>query len=232
MIDAHVHTCLTDGQGRLEDYVLNAREIGLSAIAFTEHADDTSTWFESYLSNRKRLQQLAEPVRVYLGAEVKLARTDGTLALNAHRAALADFIVGVLHRYPDGRNGYFSFGDLGPEEAMEMDYRLSMALISNPQVDVFGHPGGVYATHFPQYEYDPNKLCDLITTAASNGIVIEFNSNPRYESIQPLIIKRCMELDCMISIGSDAHKVCELGHVVNVLQRFNLDSLVHARRKE
>ena len=44
-IDAHMHTTLTDGRSTLDDYVLKAQELGLSAIAFTEHADDTSEWF-------------------------------------------------------------------------------------------------------------------------------------------------------------------------------------------
>ncbi len=128
---------------------------------------------------------------------------------------MVDFIVGVLHRYPNGNGGYFSFKELQRAEAMEIDYRLSLALIANPGVDVFGHPAGVFSTYFG--EYDRDKLRHLITMAVSQGKVIELNSKPRYRQVFPIILERCLELDCLVSIGSDAHRPDELGHVITVL---------------
>jgi len=226
-IDAHIHTSLTDGYSSLEDYVLKARELGLSAIAFTEHAGNTSTWFEEYAGSKERLQQLAGPVRVYLGAEVKLTHPDGKLNLDGQRIAKMDFVVGVLHRYPDAAAGYLSFKNLDPKEAMDIDYRLSLALVANPMVDVFGHPAGVYSFYFGKYH--TGRLHDLIAFAASNGRVIEINSNPRYRHVFPIILETCLELDCTISIGSDAHTVDELGHVVSFLRESIKTS---SRRKE
>jgi len=214
-IDAHMHTALTDGHGSMEDYVSRARELGLSAIAFTEHADDTSVWFEAYAHDKERLRKLAFPIQVYLAAEVKVAHTDGRLALSEPRLSMADFIVGVLHRYPNGDGGYFSFKELQRAAALEIDYRLSLALVANPVVDVFGHPAGVFSTFFG--EYDRDKLRHLITVAASHGKVIELNSHPRYRHVFPVILERCLELDCLVSIGSDAHSPDKLGHVVTAL---------------
>ena len=216
-IDAHLHTALTDGKGSLEDYVLRAKELGLTAIAFTEHADDTSGWFEDYAHDKERIRKLAFPIQVYLAAEVKVAHTDGRLALSQPRLSMVDFIVGVLHRYPNGDGGYFSFKELKRAEAMEIDYRLSLALIANPVVDVFGHPAGVFSTFFG--EYDRDKLRHLITVAASYGKVIELNSQPRYRHVFPVILERCLELDCWVSTGSDAHSPDKLGHVVTALTR-------------
>lgn len=215
-VDAHVHTCLTDGYGSLEEYVERARDLGLQAIAFTEHADDTSSWLEGFGKGKAELQRLADPVRVYLGAEVKLARPDGTINLSEEGIGVVDFVVGVLHRYPDGAGGYLSFENLDPEEAMDLDYCLSLALLANPLVDVFGHPGGVYSTYFGRY--DASRMKALVTVAASYGRVVEINSNPRYQHVFSQILERCLELDCLVSIGSDAHRVDELGHVVDALR--------------
>ena len=216
-IDAHMHTELTDGSGTCDDYVARAKELGLSAIAFSEHTDDTSAWFDGFVDSRPRLQALADPLRVHLAAEVKCSHPDGTINLSAERGARVDFVVGVLHRYPDGNGGYLKFTNLTPEDALERDYRLSMALLENPRVDVFGHPGGVYASVFGR-PYDTARMRELVTVAARNGRVVELNSAPRYKHVFPVILDRCLELDCMVSLGSDAHLVSQLGHVVTHLE--------------
>ena len=215
-VDAHIHTALTDGRGSLEDYVLQARELGLHAIAFTEHADDTSTWFEEYVASKDRLQKLAGPVRVYFAAEVKLIRADGALALNPRKIQMLDFVVGVIHRYPDETGNFRPFDTLSPEEAMDMDYRFSLALLSNPLMDVLGHLGGLYSFKFGTY--DEAKLKALIVAAASRGRVVEINTNPRYRDAFKPILDTCLDLDCMVSIGSDAHDPSELGHAVRFLR--------------
>jgi putative hydrolase len=215
-IDAHIHTDLTDGWGKIEDYVLKAKELGLSAIAFTEHCDNASTWFETYIKNKKRLQALAFPTKVYLAVEVKISHTDGRINLTKGRIDQVDFVVGVLHRYPDGAGGYLSFNDLSHKEALGKDYQLSLSLISNPCIDVFGHPAGVYSKYYGEYEN--SMLRQLITLAVSAGKIIEINAKPPYHHVLPVILKRCLELNCLISIGSDAHQPDEVGHVINYLR--------------
>lgn len=216
LIDAHIHTELTDGNGCCKDYILRAKELGLSAIAFTEHADNTSNWFHRFAESKPRLQAFASPLQVYLAAEVKCAHPNGALNLSEDRMARLDFIVGVLHRYPDGKGGYLEFSELSPAEALDLDYQLSMALLANPRVDVIGHPGGVYSTFFGPY--DTERMRELVTVAANNGRVVELNSAPRYGHVFPLILEKCLELDCLVSIGSDAHHLEQLGHVVAHLQ--------------
>ncbi len=219
-IDAHgCHTSLTDGHGTLADYVRRGRGLGLEAIAFTEHASDHTTYdFEAYARSKAQLQEMAWPMRVYVAAEVKLAHTDGTLDLGPERAALVDFVVGVLHSYPDGNRGYVAPKTLDRETALDMDYRLSNALIHNPAADVWGHPAGVFANYFGPY--DDDKLRELIREAAAAGRVIELNAAPRYRHVFPTIVETCLELNCLVSIGSDAHQPDGLGYVVGHLETY------------
>lgn len=216
-INAHAHTALTDGKGALEDYVRQAQSLGLTDIAFTEHMDDTSVWFDEYIASRERLQKLADPVRVYLAGEIKAADPDGRLNMSPERMKKLDFVVGVLHRYPDGRGGYHAFRDLSPADALEKDFKISLALLKNPLMDVWGHPAGVYAHYFG--DYDRARLEYLVEFAADCGKVVELNTNERYRRVFPVILKKCIELNCMVSLGSDAHDVNELGSCAEVVRK-------------
>lgn len=218
MIDAHVHTELTDGKGTIEDYIHKAKKLGLTSMSFTEHADDNSTYYEDYIAKKEYYREIALPIIVYFGIEVKVAHTDGKINMCTAKAQMADFVVGVLHRYPDGNGGYHSFKELDPAWAMNWDYELSKELIKNPDVDVFGHPAGVYSSIFGKY--DTERLRELVTLAAENNKVVELNSAERYRHAFPIIFQRCVELDCLVSIGSDAHTTDRLGHVVNHLRKY------------
>ncbi|HEX8278683.1 MAG TPA: PHP domain-containing protein [Segetibacter sp.] len=218
LIDAHVHTELTDGKGTIEDYIAKAKELNLKTIAFTEHADNTSAYYNAYINNKGYYKELAFPLEVYFGAEVKLANLEGAINISDERASVADFVVGVLHSYPDSKGGYLKFKELEPAGAMNLDYKLSKALVTNPNVDVFGHPCGVYANYFGKYDTD--KLRELITIAVNNNKVIELNSAERYRHVFPVIFQRCVELDCLVSIGSDAHTTAKLGHIVSFLRDY------------
>lgn len=219
-VDAHgLHSTLTDGQATFEDYIRRGKALGLEAVAITEHAADQSSYdFEAYARSKARLQELAWPMTVYLAAEVKLAAPDGTLDLGPERRALVDFVVGVLHSYPDGHGKFIFPKKLDRDEALETDYRLAKALIHNPAVDVWGHPAGVFAHFFGPY--DEAKLRELVAEAAQAGRVIELNSAPRYREVFPVIVETCLELNCLVSIGSDAHHPDQLGHVVGHLETY------------
>lgn len=216
-IDAHVHTNLTDGASSFEAYARRARDLDLEAIAFTEHTDDNSMWYDDYLALRPRIQDIAAPTKVYFGAEVKLADPSGALSLGQDRIRQLDFIVGVLHRYPDGDGGYVSLESLSPAEAQELDYTLSKALLTNPLVDVWGHPGGVYAKYFGAYR--ESWLRELVALAVKEGKVVEINTNARYRSVFKVVLEECLARDCLVSLGSDAHHVAELGEAPRFLEQ-------------
>ena len=221
-IDAHIHTSLTDGRSSFEAYARRARELPLQAIAFTEHTDDRSPWYDDYLALRAGIREAAAPTKVYFGAEVKMARPDGALSLGADRISHLDFIVGVLHRYPDGNGGYLSFENLRAGDALELDYVLTKALLANPLVDVWGHPGGVYAKYFGAYR--ESWLRELVALAVKEGKVVEINTNLRYRAVFQLVLEECVRRDCLVSIGSDAHDVDELGGAVAYLERIRTDA--------
>lgn len=219
MQDTHMHTRFSDGRNNYQDYIDRAYELGLETIAFTEHADDTSAWFPEYIDTLRRARdEHAGRLRVCVSAEVKAAEQDGTPNMSSARMAHVDYLVGVIHRYPKGGDAWHAFDDLRADEALELDYRISRGLASHPDVDVLGHPGGVYAHYYGTY--DESYMRHIVEVANENGTVIEVNSHPRYQRHFKMILDSCLDVDALITLGSDAHGVEELGHVVTATREW------------
>jgi DNA polymerase (family 10) len=202
--DFHIHTGLTDGAGTLEEFVVLARDLGYRRIAFSEHADNTSKWLpEQYLARRDALRQLAGPMEVYLGAEVKACDVHGNIDLADETIRQLDFIMGVVHRYPRPEGGYHSFTGIDPARAQELDFAITKQLLQNPLIDIWGHPGGVYAQRVGPY--DAALLDELVGVAEANGKIVEVNVNTRYSHAYPHIVESVLRRNTRISLGSDSH---------------------------
>ena len=210
-VDYHMHSDLTDGRDTVTAMAMGAEALGLNAIAFTEHAADHSDWIRRLPEIKASVEALGLKVRVYWGAEVKLLDWEGKLALSHDKIGLFDFIVGVIHRYPQKTGGFHDFSALTAGAALEIDYALNKILLENPDVDVWGHPAGVYAHYFGRYpEKELNELIDL---AIERRVAVEINSQSRYRCVTDLIWSRLAGTAARISLGSDAHSVGEIGQI-------------------
>ena len=219
MQDTHIHTRFSDGRNSYQEYIDRAYDLGLETIAFTEHADDTSPWFPEYVETLRRAHdEHAGKLRVCVSAEVKAAEHDGTPNMSLARMAHVDYLVGVIHRYPMGGDKWHEFDELSAEQALDLDYEISKGLASHPDVDVLGHPGGVYAHYYGSY--DESRMRNIVDVANQNGTVIEINSHERYQRHFKMILDRCFELDALITLGSDAHGAEELGDVITATREW------------
>jgi histidinol phosphatase-like PHP family hydrolase len=216
-MDAHIHTSLSDGEGSCFDYIEQATSLGMTSISFAEHMNDTSAWFEHYIEQKTVIQTQAKPLKVYFAGEVKLADWDGCIDMHPSRLSKLDYVIGVLHSYPSEEGGYHKFEKLSHEEARELVFTLSVKLLTNPFVDVWGHPLGTFTHYYGEYELE--KLEYLLELAVHNGKVIELNGNPRYQLVFEHIVRKCIEMNCLVSIGSDAHAIHELGQVLAALKK-------------
>jgi histidinol phosphatase-like PHP family hydrolase len=215
--DFHLHTALTDGAGSLEDYVAVAHELGHRRMAFSEHADNTSQWLQGkYISHRAALRELAVPMELYLGAEVKACDIHGNIDLADDLIVQLDFIMGVVHRYPRAEGGFHSFASLDPAQAMSVDFAVTKALLANPRVDIWGHPCGVYVQRVAPY--DPDLLDELVAIATAMNKIVEINVNPRYANAHRPIIESVLRHNPRVSIGSDSHSPAQFRRSQEVLQ--------------
>lgn len=216
--DCHVHSTFSDGKATWSAMVEQAAKISLEKITFTEHVNQSSTWVPGYVQTIRNAQkERSFNVDIFLSGEVKAADVDGTPDINPEYLSQFDYLVGVIHRYPKIGGGLHNFKDLTQEQAQDIDFSVSRRLILHPNVHVLGHLGGTFSHYFG--EYAVGLLEELVDLAAAHGKVIELNSNDRYRHQFDRILRRCLATDCLITLGSDAHTLDELGGCIGRVEK-------------
>lgn len=205
--DFHLHTIQTDGENTPGEMIAQAKKIGLKAIAFTEHVNNTTNWFDDFKQHICELRR-NEKITVLAGIEAKALDFNGTIDASKKIIKNSEIIVGSIHRYPDGRGGLIPLNEitkLGEKKALETEFALSMGLLKNKAVSVIGHPFGIYSKFFNVF---PEKHAEqLLAEASGRGTAIEINT--KYK-IDKNFFRLLSETNPLISVGSDAHKKSEI----------------------
>ncbi len=214
LFDFHMHTTWTDGADTAGEMHAQAINLGLKHILFSEHVRSTSgDWFMQYVDQVRALP--AEVCRAFVGIETKVADFDGNLDCTAEMIATCDFVMASIHRFPGEKGIVKEFADVVANEAVATEYRMASAVLDNPHVDILGHPFGMCYRRFQQRP--PEKLMRaLIEKAAAKGVAFEVNSH--YHPDPWTLIKWCHEAGALISLGSNAHMLAEVGKITRILQ--------------
>ena len=218
--DFHVHTEITDGTESPERMIEAAVRKGLKEIAFTEHVTRETNWYNSFADRIFHLRKKSPNIIVYLGAETKAIDFQGNTDIPESIVGLPELLVGSVHRYPDGTNGFLSFNEiikLGQDRASEMEFELTLALIHNRDngVDVIGHPFGVFSK---LYESFPINLYEMmLVESLKHEKAIEINTSYLKDANALMLLKR---IDPCISLGSDAHNAQEIVQSYDLVKGF------------
>jgi len=213
-VDAHLHTSWTDGEPSVEQVYEKAQELGLIAILYSEHSRKSSAdWFSDFAEQVRALP--TSSCQAYVGTEVKIETLEGEIDTTSEISDLCDLIMASVHRFPDGMGGAVPFDDVNTDEAIEREYALSWAALANPKVDILGHMFGMC---YRRYKVIPpaEKIRALIERAAETGVAIEVNSH--YHSNPFQIIEWCKEFNALITFGSNAHTLNEVGGILRDLK--------------
>ena len=213
--DLHAHTVATDGAGTVAEYLEVAQKLELGEIAFTDHVRRTSTYFDEYVAHVRSEREKVPEISVLFGFEAKAADVDGTLDAPAKAIAEADIRLGSVHRFPDNRGGLVKADQFSYEEASEIEYQLALGIVQAASIDVLSHPGGMCLRAFGKFPDD--KMLALMRATLERGIAIEINSS--YTVDMDHYLELCADVDPIVSIGSDAHKLSDLGTCRNELRK-------------
>lgn len=212
-VDSHLHTSWTDGEPTVGEIYRRATEIGLEVILYSEHSRKTSTdWFPKFAKEVRALP--TAPCRAYVGTECKVESLGGDIDTAPDISELCDFIMASVHRFPDERGGAIAFGEVNAQEAVEMEYSLSWAVLGNPAVDILGHMFGMCYRRF-KVAPPAEKIRALIARAAEFGVAVEVNSHYHPNPFQ--MIEWCRELNARITFGSNAHTLESVGSIGRLL---------------
>ncbi len=200
--DLHVHTDWSDGHDSLERMVQAAIARGYEYIVISDHSPSLTVakglTVERLREQRRRIDELNEryaPFRILQGAEVNI-HPDGSLDYPDDVLAELDVVIVSVH----------SAFDL-PEA--RMTERVIRAL-SNPHVDLLGHPTGrLLNTRLP-YEIDLDAVLDA---AAEFGVAIEVNGQPDRLDLPDVWVQRAIQRGILIACTSDAHSTRQLDNM-------------------
>jgi histidinol phosphatase-like PHP family hydrolase len=191
--DWHCHTDYTDGASSVDDYCRTARANGLDLLVFSEHVRRELDYdFDAFCADVEAARERYDDLTLLVGCEAKALDSDGTLDVSEAVLDRVDVVTGVFHRFP--------------EVTAEAYVAAATALVSNPVVDVFGHP-----TLLPTrrgLDVTPEQWTPVAAAARDNDVAVEVNA--RYDLPRAAIVAATGETGATFVVGSDAHVAREL----------------------
>lgn len=214
--DFHSHTLWTDGTSSIEDMINIAYSIGLDRFALTEHVRADSNWYIDFYKEAKRLSK--DSMEIIVGVESRLQNLQGDIDINRDILDIAEIIIGSVHSFPVEDDAFLSFDSmkvLPMKEIRTMEFERAMILLDNDQIDIIGHPMGLYLSivdEFPHYEFE--TICKK---AKDVGIAIEVNTK-YLKGHMSKAVHILEQINPFVSFGSDAHHTSEIMRDYDILR--------------
>lgn len=206
-VELQVHTTWTDGHAAVGELLARASERGLSSIALTEHVRRETDWFPGFAAEVRAAGAAYPDMEVLVGCEAKALDPHGGLDAAAPVIAESDLVLGSVHRFPDGAGGFVDFADLTAAELAERECEMAVGLLTSAPIDVLAHPGGMYQRRHGRY---PDELfVRMMEASLIRGVAVEINSS--YLVDLPRFLELCDAVNPYVSVGSDAHRLDEVG---------------------
>ncbi|MEK6927952.1 MAG: PHP domain-containing protein [Nanoarchaeota archaeon] len=226
--DLHMHTNQTDGLNSIDEMIAAAEKLNLKTIAFTEHVNLKNNWFLDFKEQVQKAK-VGKGIDVFTGIEAKALDFEGNIDASEEIISNAELVIGSVHRYPDGHGGLIDLNDLpnlGEEKVAELEFKLAMGILKNKNVDILGHPFGVYSkffTNFPE-----NYLRSLMIESIKRNKAIEIST--KYNISTGKMLSLLKEINPFVSIGSDAHKTVDIfkdfNKIIDVIKQKEINILV------
>ena len=198
--DLHVHT-ISSGHAysTLEEYVAQAKKIGLEGFAITDHGPAMPGAPHYYhFSNMRMIPREINGIRILKGVEANIINEEGQIDLKEEEIKWGGLEVVIVAMHP--RVGYENQGE-------EKNTEVLLKAFKNPYVNIVAHSGN------PKY---PVKIKEMVAAAKENGVLIEINNSSDFS--RPGSHERCVEIakevkriGWKVVIGTDSHISTMLG---------------------
>ncbi|HKV00884.1 MAG TPA: PHP domain-containing protein, partial [Ktedonobacteraceae bacterium] len=193
----HVHSTWSDGQTTIREMAEACIARGLAYLGITDHSKiaayanglDEEALHRQHEEIDRLNAEYAGRIRILKGTECDILRDD-TLDFADEVLATLDFVVASIH----------SQFNLSPEEQTQRMLRA----ISNPYVDIIGHPTGRILLSREGYTLDVDAVIDA---AADHGVCIEVNADPSRLDLDWRYLHRARDKGIKIPIDPDAHTI-------------------------
>jgi putative hydrolase len=200
--DVHSHTKWSDGHATMLEMAKGAQAMGYQYLGITDHSPRITVVHglgaERLLEQSREMAEVqaqVDNVTLLQGIEVDILE-DGTLDLPNEVLDLLDVVIASPHV------------KLRQERAA-MTERMLRA-VSNPHVDVIGHPTGRRPGSRPGADYD---LEAVFKEAARHHVALEIDTDPARMDLSPEMARLALECGCNFTLDADAHGPEQLAYV-------------------
>ncbi|MGH9416330.1 MAG: DNA polymerase/3'-5' exonuclease PolX [Terriglobales bacterium] len=196
--DLHMHTTASDGRTGILEMAAAAAERGYRYVAITDHSQALAManglderrmleHLEAIRAAERTFQQQHAGFRIFAGIEVDIL-ADGRLDMADEVLAQLDWVIGSIHSRFD-------------QPEAETTARLVRA-VSNPHLDVLGHPSGRLLLRREAYRYDFEQV---VEACREHGVAMEINASPERLDLNEVQARRARQRGVMLTINTDAH---------------------------
>ena len=196
----HNHTTASDGAHSLREMCEAARERGLTYFGVCDHSRSLQIAHGLSIGELdaqiEAVRQLNEEYRaegvdfhVFAGSEVDIL-ADGSMDFPDEVLARLDLVVASVH------TGF----NMTEAQATERVIRA----VSNPYVDVLGHPTGRLLLRRKGYPLDHEAVLDA---CAEHGVAVELNASPWRLDVDWRWVRAARQRGVLVSVNPDAHSV-------------------------
>lgn len=199
--DMHTHTLASiNAYATISEMVQKAAEVGLFAMAITDHAHLAE---RQYFNSLVLIPEYLMGVRVLRGIEANICDYDGSIDVDEELQNKLDWVVASIHG-----------GLISGEPSIEKCTNAYLEIAKNPNVNVIGHSGSEY------FKYDYHRV---IPEFAKEGKLVEINDsafryNKEYKCNCIEIAKLCKKYGARICVDTDAHFTDTIGRFDNTLK--------------
>ena len=207
--DLHLHTVSSGhSYSTLEEYIAEAKRIGLKMIAITDHGPAMPGGPHYYhFSNMRMIPQEIEGIRVLRGIEANIINDKGEIDLSEQEIKWGGLEIVMAAMHP--RVGY-------EDQGVDKNTEVLLKALQNPYINVIAHPGN------PKY---PVKVKEVVEAAKKHSVLIEINNSSDFS--RPGSHDRCVEfarevkkIGWKVICGTDSHISTMLGRFDDAVKLF------------
>ena len=199
--DIHSHTDWSDGRATMLQMAEAAQALGYEYLGITDHSPRITVVHgldaEKLVAQSREMAEVQKQVDVKLlqGIEVDILE-DGSLDLPDGVLEILDVVIASPHVKLR-------------QDPAAMTERM-MRAVSNPLVDVIGHPTGRRPGSREGATYD---FAAVFKEAAKRGVALEIDCDPARLDLSPEMARAAKDLGCSFVVDADAHAPAEFAYV-------------------
>ncbi len=260
MIDLHNHTYFGDGSDDPAAMVGEAREKGMTVFGLSEHFPRpegydypietfnhrmlAGRWFD-YVSHVQRLRAAGGNPELLFGAEIDYIPEKQEWIRAEVAAFNFDYVIGSVHMIDTWGFDYLHHDWEGRDvDALYTRYyEILIGLVRSGIADYLGHLDLIKVfkhTHPPARDHTDEAI-EVLKAAARAGTFIEINTGALRKPCKELapapdLIREAARLKIPFVLGSDAHKMQDIGYqlpeVVEMLAGLGVREVAYFRRRK